>query len=90
MRMNQTPLEKLNPDTDYVDGGEDIENDGTGSDASSFSDAREPLLNLKSRTSTSSQNAVVGAKVYPIESLDYEYEHFHLLALLCIIANYVF
>ncbi|KAL1534940.1 chloride channel protein CLC-c-like [Salvia divinorum] len=60
------------PDNDYVDGGGDIENDGTGSDASSFLEAREPLLNLKSRTNTSSQIAIVGAKVYPIESLDYE------------------
>ncbi|KAG6406360.1 hypothetical protein SASPL_133960 [Salvia splendens] len=56
-------------DNNYVDGGGDIENDGTGSDASSF---LEPLLNLKSRTNTCSQIAVVGAKVYPIESLDYE------------------
>ncbi|XP_042006505.1 chloride channel protein CLC-c-like [Salvia splendens] len=72
MRMNQTPMENLNPDNDYVDGGADIENDGTGSDASSFLEAREPLLNLKSRTNTSSQIAVVGANVYPIESLDYE------------------
>ncbi|KAL1564874.1 chloride channel protein CLC-c [Salvia divinorum] len=60
------------PENDYVDGGGDIENDGRGSDASSFSEAREPLLNLKSRTNTTSQIAIVGAKVYPIESLDYE------------------
>ncbi|KAL3843636.1 hypothetical protein ACJIZ3_001039 [Penstemon smallii] len=47
------------------------------SNASSFSEReafiREPLLNLKSRVvNTSSQIAIVGAKVYPIESLDYE------------------
>ncbi|KAL8527620.1 hypothetical protein ACS0TY_005468 [Phlomoides rotata] len=67
---------------DYVEG--DIENDGTagglperkGSESSSFWDGegavREPLLHLKSRVNTTSQIAIVGAKVYPIESLDYE------------------
>ncbi|KAL8061306.1 hypothetical protein ABFX02_02G078500 [Erythranthe guttata] len=47
------------------------------SNASSFWDreggaVREPLLNLRSRVNTTSQIAIVGAKVYPIESLDYE------------------
>ncbi|XP_051146755.1 chloride channel protein CLC-c [Andrographis paniculata] len=47
------------------------------SNASSFYErdgggAREPLLNLKSRVNTGSQIAIVGSKVYPIESLDYE------------------
>ncbi|KAI3445553.1 hypothetical protein Pfo_002218 [Paulownia fortunei] len=71
-------------DNDYIQGGGDIENDGGGSglyerresNASSFSERegsmREPLLNLKSRVNTTSQIAIVGAKVYPIESLDYE------------------
>lgn len=53
-------------------GGADIENDGRVSNASSFSESREPLLNLKTRMNTTSQIAIVGAKVYPIESLDYE------------------
>ncbi|KAH6814824.1 chloride channel C [Perilla frutescens var. frutescens] len=53
-------------------GGGDIENDGRVSNASSFSESREPLLNLRSRLNTTSQIAIVGAKVYPIESLDYE------------------
>lgn len=67
------------PENDYGDGGGgDIENDGRASDASSFSEAREPLMNLKSRINTTSQIAIVGAKVYPIESLDYEYEYFVL------------
>ncbi|KAL3620790.1 hypothetical protein CASFOL_035702 [Castilleja foliolosa] len=63
--------------------GEDIENEaGIGglygrrdSNMTSFSEresmAREPLLN-KSRLNTTSQIAIVGSKVYPIESLDYE------------------
>lgn len=68
------------PENDYVDGcgGGDIENDGRASNASSFSEAREPLLHLKSRINTTSQIAIVGAKVYPIESLDYEYGYFLL------------
>ena len=64
-------MDHRQPEGDYVDGGGDIENDGRGSDASSFSEAREPLLNLKSRINTTSQIAIVGAKVYPIESLDF-------------------
>ncbi|KAG8364035.1 hypothetical protein BUALT_Bualt19G0084300 [Buddleja alternifolia] len=35
-------------------------------------DFREPLLKSRSRINTTSQIAIVGAKVYPIESLDYE------------------
>ena len=34
---------------------------------------REPLLKSKSKINTTSQIAIVGAKVCPIESLDYEY-----------------
>lgn len=60
-------------------GGGDIENDGRVSNASSFSESREPLLNLKTRINTTSQIAIVGAKVYPIESLDYEYEILSLI-----------
>ncbi|GFP80459.1 chloride channel protein clc-c [Phtheirospermum japonicum] len=73
-------------------GGGDIENDaGMGgldgrrdSNASSFSEResamREPLLN-KSRLNTTSQIAIVGSKVYPIESLDYEnFEAFAVFA----------
>lgn len=50
------------------------------SNASSFSDRdmagtiREPLLT--SRINNTSQIAIVGANIYPIESLDYEYESF--------------
>lgn len=40
------------------------------SNASSFLE-REPLL--RSRKNNTSQIAIVGANVYPIESLDYEY-----------------
>ncbi|EPS68170.1 hypothetical protein M569_06601 [Genlisea aurea] len=60
----------------------DIENDGSGdgqlerkeSNWSSDGGAREPLLlhHLKHRVNTTSQIAIVGSKVYPIESLDYE------------------
>lgn len=65
---------------DYAEG--DIENDGLpdrrASESSSFWDGegatREPLLSLKSRVNTTSQIAIVGSKVYPIESLDYEYD----------------
>lgn len=70
-------------ENDCVDGGGggggDIENDGRVSNASSFSESREPLLNLKTRMNTTSQIAIVGAKVYPIESLDYEYEILSLM-----------
>ncbi|KAL2254274.1 chloride channel protein CLC-c [Sesamum indicum] len=72
-------------DDDYsIQGGEggDVESGGRGrggfmerreSGMSSFSEsAREPLLHLKSRVNTTSQIAIVGSKVYPIESLDYE------------------
>lgn len=62
--------------------GVDIENDGGSylerreSNTSMYSDregvVREPLL--KSRINTTSQIAIVGANVCPIESLDYEYE----------------
>lgn len=64
----------------------DIENEGAmydrkdmESNGSLFSDRdnivnnntiREPLL--RKRVNTTSQIAIVGAKVYPIESLDYE------------------
>lgn len=34
---------------------------------------REPLLGLKNRVNTTSQIAIVGANVSPIESLDYEH-----------------
>ncbi|KAL0335303.1 UNVERIFIED_CONTAM: Chloride channel protein CLC-c, partial [Sesamum radiatum] len=72
-------------DDDYnIQGGEggDVESGGGGrsgfierreSNMSSFSEAaREPLLHLKSRVNTTSQIAIVGSKVYPVESLDYE------------------
>ncbi|KAG8368917.1 hypothetical protein BUALT_Bualt15G0096300 [Buddleja alternifolia] len=68
-------------DNNCIQGGEDIENDGGGgalferreSDASSFDGSvREPLLHHRSRINNTSQIAIVGAKVYPIESLDYE------------------
>ncbi|KAL0364970.1 UNVERIFIED_CONTAM: Chloride channel protein CLC-c [Sesamum angustifolium] len=71
-------------DDDYnIQGGEggDVESGGGGrssfierreSNMSSFSEAaREPLLHLKSRVNTT-QIAIVGSKVYPVESLDYE------------------
>lgn len=51
------------------EGGEKLETNG-----SIFEDRdmiREPLL-LKSRVNTTSQIAIVGANVCPIESLDYE------------------
>ncbi|KAK6159674.1 hypothetical protein DH2020_003055 [Rehmannia glutinosa] len=70
---------------DHFHGG-DIEHDGGGgggfyerrdSNASLLSERegamREPLLISKSRVNTTSQIAIVGAKVYPIESLDYEF-----------------
>lgn len=76
-------------DDENTQGGVDIEHDGGGgrggvydrrdsNSSSSFCDReggaiREPLLNLRSRINTTSQIAIVGAKVYPIESLDYEY-----------------
>ncbi|CAI9765287.1 unnamed protein product [Fraxinus pennsylvanica] len=62
--------------------GNDIEHDGEGgaflerreSNTSTYSDregaVREPLL--KSRVNTTSQIAIVGANVCPVESLDYE------------------
>lgn len=60
-------------------GGGDIENRGERmsfdrreSDASWEGDVSGPLLGLNSRINTTSQIAIVGAKVYPIESLDYE------------------
>lgn len=62
-------------------GGGDIENRGERmsfdrreSDASWEGDVTGPLLGLSSRINTTSQIAIVGAKVYPIESLDYEYD----------------
>lgn len=64
----------------------DIENDGGGmieeekfdlernfSTISETGSIREPLLKSKSRVNNTSQIAIVGANVYPIESLDYEY-----------------
>lgn len=74
-------------DNDYIQGGGDIENDGRGrglcerreSSFSSISEREgsmgEPLL-TKRIVNNTSQIAIVGAKVYPIESLDYEYEIF--------------
>lgn len=62
------------------------------SNASSFSDMREPLLS-KSRMNNSSQVAIVGAKSYPIESLDYEYGQlfsYLLLFLLRLICFHLF
>lgn len=55
------------------------------SNASSFSerDMREPLL--MSRMNNTSQIAIVGANVYPIESLDYEYDFFYFTCLLILI-----
>lgn len=43
-----------------------------GSGSSEDHNLREPLL-LKCRTNTTSQIAIVGANISPIESLDYEY-----------------
>lgn len=43
-----------------------------GSGTSEDHNLREPLL-LKSRTNTTSQIAIVGSNICPIESLDYEY-----------------
>lgn len=83
-------MEHRDGNNSFNQGGGDIENDGSGSmferresNVSTFSDrdgaVREPLLNLRSRVNTTSQIAIVGAKVYPIESLDYEYGFsFHL------------
>ncbi|XP_069146405.1 chloride channel protein CLC-c-like isoform X1 [Solanum lycopersicum] len=63
----------------------DIENDGGGmieeekfdlernfSTISETGSIREPLLKSKSRVNNTSQIAIVGANVYPIESLDYD------------------
>ncbi|KAF3617177.1 Chloride channel protein CLC-b [Capsicum annuum] len=65
----------------------DIENDGGGgiidddkfdlernisTNSESGGSIREPLLKSKSRVNNTSQIAIVGANVYPIESLDYE------------------
>lgn len=44
---------------------------------------REPLLGLKGRVNTTSQIAIVGANVSPIESLDYEYVRWSLCANFC-------
>jgi chloride channel 7 len=44
------------------------------SSSSSSSSLREPLL-LSKRINNTSQLAIVGANVCPIESLDYEYDH---------------
>lgn len=54
-----------NVDIESEGGGEKIERNG------SSIEIREPLL-LKSRVNTTSQIAIVGANVCPIESLDYE------------------
>lgn len=54
-----------NVDIESEGGGEKIEING------SSIEIREPLL-LKSRVNTTSQIAIVGANVCPIESLDYE------------------
>lgn len=45
-----------------------------GSGTSEDHNLREPLL-LKCRTNTTSQIAIVGANICPIESLDYEYAY---------------
>lgn len=51
----------------------DIERNGSGfSDDKDFTAAREPLLLRKRTLNTTSQIAVIGANVCPIESLDYE------------------
>lgn len=72
----------------------DIENDGgmiveekfdlerNYSTISESGSIREPLLKSKSRVNNTSQIAIVGANVYPIESLDYEYESLLVLLLL--------
>lgn len=39
----------------------------------SESGCRQPLLKYKSRVNNTSQIAIIGANVCPIESLDYEY-----------------
>lgn len=71
-----------------MDNQVDIENDGgmieeekfdlerNFSSISESGSIREPLLKSKSRVNNTSQIAIVGANVYPIESLDYEYESF--------------
>nr|GEW30668.1 chloride channel protein CLC-c-like [Tanacetum cinerariifolium] len=48
------------------EGGEKMSRNGSGDER------RQPLLSSKSRVNTSSQIAIVGANVCPIESLDYE------------------
>ncbi|GER38951.1 chloride channel [Striga asiatica] len=70
---------------DCARGEEDVENEGErdwpyerrDSRASSFWEregtVREPLLSSRSRVNATSQIAIVGSKVYPIESLDYEF-----------------
>lgn len=68
----------------------DIENEGSLYDRKDFPNGNddvipggslhEPLLH-KSRTNTTSQIAIVGANVYPIESLDYEYDSFFYFVL---------
>lgn len=49
---------------------------------------KEPLL--KSRINSTSQLAIVGSKVYPIESLDYEYVKPFSLFFLFVIAFFFF
>ena len=50
------------------DGKEERSRSGSGSEK-----LREPLLVKNNRMNTTSQLAIVGANVCPIESLDYEY-----------------
>jgi hypothetical protein len=59
-------------------GGEenDMERERSGASSSSSSlSVREPLLLSRRITNNTSQLAIVGANVCPIESLDYEYDH---------------
>lgn len=53
---------------------EEFEREGSGRTDSNKS-LKQPLL-LRKRTNNTSQLAIVGANICPIESLDYEYANF--------------
>lgn len=53
-----------------MENGKDLERNIS---AVSESGVRQPLLSSKSRVNNTSQIAIIGANVCPIESLDYEY-----------------
>lgn len=54
-----------------MENGKDLERNIS---AVSESGVRQPLLSSKSRVNNTSQIAIIGANVCPIESLDYEYD----------------